>query len=105
LLMTVHPERDEQLVPLLMELETDNGPTFISSSFAPHQINGCGATYDAVSYWPETCEVVAKKRFSLFEPVGKLHKAVLILNGGSATKVFLMPAGTGCVSIKKEVVL
>jgi hypothetical protein len=28
-----------------------------------------------------------------------------VLDGGVASKVFLMSAGSGCVSIKKEVVL
>jgi hypothetical protein len=27
-----------------------------------------------------------------------------VLDGGLSTKVFLMPAGSGCVSVKKEVV-
>ena len=38
--------------------------------------------------------------------IGVIPPALLgLLDGGPATKVFLMPAGDGCVSIKKEVVL
>lgn len=105
LMMTVFEDRDEQLVPLLLESETGSGPAFFSASFAPHQSNGCGATYDAVRYWPERCEVVAEQQFGTLRKAGMLHKEIRMLDGGSATKVFLMPAGEGCVSIKKEVVL
>jgi hypothetical protein len=34
-----------------------------------------------------------------------LKKDIAVLDGGASTKVFLMPAGSGCLSIKKEVVL
>jgi len=34
-----------------------------------------------------------------------LKRDVLVLDGGPATKVFLMTAGAGCISVKKEVVL
>jgi hypothetical protein len=34
-----------------------------------------------------------------------LKKDITVLDGGAATKVLLMPAGSGCVSIKKEIVL
>jgi hypothetical protein len=35
-----------------------------------------------------------------------IHHEITVLDGGPATKVFLMKAGdNGCVSIKKEIVL
>ncbi len=71
----------------------------------PNQANGCGAAYDAVVYWPLKCDAVAAKQFASLKKVGQLKKDISVLDGGVATKVFLMPAGSGCVSIKKEVVL
>jgi hypothetical protein len=104
-LMTPPAEPDRSLVPLVMELPTEFGSAYASASFAPNQANGCGATYDAVMYWPQKCAVVAAKQFNGLKPLGQLKKDVSVLDGGVSTKVFLMPAGAGCVSIKKEVLL
>jgi hypothetical protein len=105
LLMTPPAQPDQRLLPLAMELPTEAGSAYVSASFAPNQANGCGATYDAVAYWPQTCDVVAGKQFPTYKKLGQLKKDVSVLDGGLATKVFLMSAGNGCVSIKKEVVL
>lgn len=105
LLMTPPAQPDQRLVPLAMELPTDAGAAYASASFAPNQANGCGATYDAVSYWPQKCDAVAARQFAGLKNLGQLKKSITVLDGGMATKVFLMPAGAGCVSIKKEVVL
>lgn len=105
LLMAPPAQADERLVPLAMELSTDNGSAYVAATFAPNQANGCGASYDAVAYWPQKCEAVAARQFAGLKTIGKLKKDITVLDGGVATKVFLMPAGNGCVSIKKEVVL
>lgn len=99
-----HP--DQRLIPLAMEMPTgDAGSAYISAAFAPNQANGCGATYDAVVYWSQKCEAVAAKQFAGLKRTGQMKTNITMLDGGPATKVFLMPAGSGCVSIKKEVVL
>ncbi len=105
LLMTPPAQPDQRLIPLVMEIPTASGTAYVSASFAPNQANGCGATYDAVMYWPQKCDVVASKQFATLKKMGQLKKEVTVLDGGSGTKIFLMPAGSGCVSIKKEVVL
>jgi hypothetical protein len=104
-LMPPLSQPDQRLVPLSMEIATESGSAYVSATFAPNQANGCGATYDAVVYWPQKCEIVAAKQFAALKKAGPLHKDITMLDGGVATKVFLMPAGNGCVSIKKEVVL
>jgi hypothetical protein len=105
-LMPHAQQPDTRLLPLALEVPTDAGSAYVSATFAPGQANGCGATYDAVSYWPQKCEAVAAKQFAGFKRMEQaLRKNITVLDGGAATKVFLMPAGSGCVSIKKEVVL
>ena len=104
-LMVPPGQADQRLLPLAMETITESGPAYVSATFAPGQANGCGATYDAVTYWPQKCEAVAAKQFALLKRVGNLKKEIAVLDGGLATKVFLMPAGNGCISIKKEIVL
>lgn len=105
LLMTPSAQPDQRLIPLVMEVPNESGAAYVSASFAPNQANGCGATYDAVVYWPNNCDAVAAKQFAGLKKIGQLKKSIAALDGGVATKVFLMPAGSGCVSIKKEVVL
>lgn len=104
-LMTPPNAQDQRLIPLAMEIPTESGSAYVSAQFAPNQANGCGAAYDAVVYWPQKCDAVAAKQFAALKKVGQMKKDISVLDGGLATKVFLMPAGSGCVSIKKEVVL
>lgn len=104
LLMTPLAQPDQRLIPLVMEVPNESGTAYVSASFAPNQANGCGATYDALVYWPNKCDAVAAKHFAGLKKIGQLKKAIAVLDGGVATKVFLMPAGSGCISIKKEVV-
>ena len=96
---------NDRMIPVAMEIPTENGAAYVSASFAPNQANNCGATYDAVVYWEQGCTDIAENQFKAYKNIGALGKALTMLDGGIATKVFLMPAGSGCVSIKKEVVL
>lgn len=104
-LMMPPSQPDQRLIPLAMEVPTEGGSAYVSATFAPNQANGCGAAYDAVVYWPQKCEAVAIKQFADLRRAGYVKTSIAVLDGGPATKVFLMPAGSGCVSIKKEVVL
>lgn len=104
-LMMPPSQPDQRLIPLAMEVPTDGGSAYVSATFAPNQANGCGATYDAVVYWPQPCEAVAAKQFASLKRAGQMKTSITVLDGGTATKVFLMPAGNGCISIKKESVL
>jgi hypothetical protein len=105
-LMVPPKQPDQTLVPIVMEIPLNTGNSaFVSSEFAPNQANGCGATFDAVVYWPEKCEVVVNKNFVTFKKTGFLTKDIQILSDGLYNKAFLMPAGEGCVSIKKELVM
>lgn len=105
LLLIPPAQPDQRLISLAMEVPTESGSAYVSASFAPNQANGCGAAYDAVVYWPQKCEAVAGKQFAALKKVGQLRKDITVLDGGMATKVFLMPAGDkGCIAIKKELV-
>ncbi|MFC5522838.1 hypothetical protein [Polaromonas jejuensis] len=99
-------EPDQRLTSLSMEISPRDGPSaYASASFAPNQANGCGAVYEAIVYWPQNCDTVASKQFGNAKKGPTLHKSVLTLETSGPTRIFLMPAGSGCVSIKKEVVL
>lgn len=97
---------DQRLLPLVMEIPLGPTSAIITASFAASPSGGgCGATYDAIVYWPQPCEGVVAGQFASLKRLGLLKRDVLVLDGGPATKVFLMTAGAGCISVKKEVVL
>ena len=96
---------DQQLVSVSMEIPIKGASSaYASASFAPNQANGCGGMYETVVYWPQKCDVVANKNFGALKKIGALYKTIYVRDGGVSTKIFLIPAGTGCVSIKKEVI-
>lgn len=105
-LFTSPVDPDQRLASVSLEIPAGAGAssTYASASFAPNQSNGCGGIYESVVYWPEKCEEVAAKNLRTLRRVGILAQTITVLDVGWSTKIFLMPAGNGCVSIKKEVV-
>lgn len=88
-----------------ISLETINataGLSYVATDFSPTP-GGCTAAYEAVNYWNTSCDKVAANNFPSFPRAKPLHNNIDVLDGGPSAKVFLMPAGLGCVSIKKEV--
>lgn len=98
---------DQRVFALQMEVPAGAaGNSFVDMSFAPQQANGCGATYQTVTFWAQNCETVGNQQFATLKPSQPLQRDVTVLNVGPMTKVFLMRAGVaGCISIKKEIVL
>jgi hypothetical protein len=95
-------EVDSQMASISFEVLSPEALAYASVTTAP-KWNGCGGEYEAVVYWPVNCEEVALKHFPNTKPTGLLKKNITLLGEGSNMKVFLMPAGPGCVSIKKEI--
>jgi hypothetical protein len=95
---------DQQMTSISMELPLKDNTAYASASFAPGQENYCGGMYETVVYWPNKCSEVAEKQFGALKKAVALAKNIGVRDGGESMKVFLMPAGTGCVSIKKEIV-
>lgn len=106
-LMLPSVQADQRLAPLALEMPTTLGSSaYISATFAPNQANGCGASYDAVVYWPKSCDEVTRQSYAALKVLGRLKKDIVMLDGGATTKVFLLPAGAaGCISIKREIML
>lgn len=98
--------QDQRLISVSMEIPAEAAVpvAYASASVAPNQANGCGGMYESVIYWSQSCEAVATRNFGELKKVGPLAKTITVLDGGIWTKIFLMPAGDGCVSIKKEIV-
>ena len=80
--------------------------SFASLTVAPVLAGQCAFSYDTVTYFPSACGDVSKQVFPQMEPEGVLLKNVAVLRKpgpASLMRVYLMPAGPGCVAIKKEV--
>lgn len=103
-LMLPKNQPDKLMVSASMEVSTKEVPypAYVSESFAPNQLNGCSGIYETVIYWDAGCADVAKKQFATLKSGGVLSKSIMVLDGAATMKVFLMPAGKGCVAIKKE---
>jgi hypothetical protein len=98
-------QHDKSLFSVSLEWKGKDNPTaYASATFAPNQANGCGALYETVIYWNERCETLASRQFGSLKSAGVLAGNISVLDGGAALKIFLMRAGQGCISIKKEMV-
>lgn len=106
LLISPPSQPDQRLFALAAELpkRLPGSAAYVSATFSPTPVNTCGASYDAVVYWPQGCGDLAQQIFASFRPIGTLKTDVQVLDGGPTIKVFLMPAGSGCVSIRRELV-
>jgi hypothetical protein len=94
---------DQHSLSASLELAGVGQEAYVSATFSPNPID-CDVAYDAVMWWPASCEGVARTNFAALKPQSILHKKIRVLDGGANMKVFLMPAGSGCVSIKKEII-
>lgn len=98
---------DQRLFSMQMEVPAGaSGNTWVDMTFAPNQANGCGATYQSVSYMAQSCDSLASGPYAQFRRLQAIKQDVTVLDGGPSTKVFLMKAGdSGCIAIKKEIVV
>lgn len=105
-LFTPPAQPDQRLFSSSLEISGPGEPlVYASSSFAPNQVNGCGALYETVTYWPGNCQDVGARIYGGLKSLGMLGQQTIALDAGPAARIFLMPAGNGCISIKKEVLL
>jgi hypothetical protein len=102
--LSVSPQTpNEHTASIAFEIKSPQVLSYASADFAP-LATGCGGTYEAVTHWQNSCKEVASKGYAQLKFVGVIQNSILLLEGGPQLRVFLMPAGKGCVAIKKEVV-
>jgi hypothetical protein len=97
-------DANRHLLSTSLEVQSGGASSYVGASVAPLPGGGCGALYEAVSYWANDCNDVASKVFTALPAGGKLGETITMLDGGANLRVFLMPVGSGCLSIKKEVI-
>lgn len=95
---------DQSIFSVSLSTQTLDGITrYASASFAPTTSGQAAAVYDTVEYVEQPPDVVEKSVFKNLKRKGTLGKDGVILDGGPVT-IFLMPAGSGSLVIRKEVV-
>jgi len=62
----------------------------------------CAGMYEQVIYWSQLCNVIKSTVFAKFTGDHVLLRDVQVSASGPALEVYLTPAGSGCVSVKKE---
>ena len=96
--------QDQRQVGVALELATPGGgpSAFASAEFSPESPGGCGASYESISYWPVACAELARTTLAANRSLGMLKRNIQTLELSELGRVFLMPAGAGCVLIKRE---
>lgn len=62
----------------------------------------CSGFYQQIIWWPQPCDQLKKTVFADFKTSGVLLKQVQVSELGPGLQLYLQPAGTGCISTKKE---
>ena len=96
-------DKDSSFLSVSMEV-VSGGLTYASAGFHPRMQSDCGGDYETVTYWQESCDIVASGQYANLKPLGAMLDQVQMLQGVGSIKVFLMPAGQGCIAIKKQVI-
>lgn len=105
MLFVPNEKADSQMASTSLEIVgSGNQSAYASASFAPVKEGGCQSVYDAVVWLPKSCDAVAAEEYKDMKAVGKLKDHIKVIEVVGTTRIFLMPAGEGCVSIKKEII-
>lgn len=97
--------RDPDNSMLSVSMEVANGDTlaYASASFHPRQEQECGGVYETVTYWQNACSQLVATQYPNLKKNAMLAQ-VTLLEVDPGTRIFLMPAGQGCIAIKKQVI-
>jgi len=94
---------DQALFSASLESRDGAGAHFVSAFLAPNARGGCDAGYDDVRYWGKPCGELALqdlRGLGLARPLGAQVSTFVM---GPNQHVYLLPAGVGCVTVRKEV--
>ena len=94
---------DDSLISLSSEIQTAGVLGYANVDFAPRAEGGCSAVYEQVTHWSNTCDQVHAAHYPTFQPKGALLQQIRVYYNNPQSQVMLIPAGTGCVVVKKEI--
>ncbi len=93
---------DANVVSISFELTPSpaGGSHYMSATFSPSGAGVCQAVIETVMVWQKGC-VDAGLEFPGYRVAGRLLDNVQMLSADGATRLFLMPTPSGCISIEK----
>jgi len=94
---------DQALISASIETRDAQGMHFVSAFLAPNARNGCDGGYDDIRYWPKVCDQLVIDELRGLSAIHPLGPEIGTLVAGASQRIYLMPAGAGCVSIRKEI--
>lgn len=93
------PDSDRWPAVFVVEADPPGGHAHLSTlMIAPN----CSGMYEQVIYWTQPCDAVKSTIFAKFTGEHVLTRDVKVSDSGPALEVYLSAAGTGCLSVKKE---
>lgn len=95
---------DESAFSSVIERTYSDGAILTSMTVARTKSEHCYAEYEKVIYFTDNCMATVQKNYKDAEYKGEVNKNITSLNQGGVD-VFLMPAGTGCVVVRKEILM
>lgn len=92
--------------PIVLTIESAHarsGATRLSIiTIAP--AGSCSGSYEQIITWPQSCAVLKTTVFAAFKSERPLFRTVRQSELTPGIQLYLLPAGTGCVSVKKELI-
>jgi hypothetical protein len=93
---------DQSLFSTSIETRDGVGMHFVSAFLTANARGGCDGGYDDVRYWPKSCDQLVIDEMRGLGTLRPLGPDIGTLVAGPNQHVYLMAAGQGCVSIRKE---
>ena len=95
---------DSRTVSISMELSPypSGGSAYASATFTPNALGGCEVLVESVLYWSSRCALVGLA-YPGYESTGPLLGDIEVRAPTGTARLFLKPAGAGCISVEKSV--
>ncbi|MGI4779346.1 MAG: hypothetical protein ACRYGA_14745 [Janthinobacterium lividum] len=93
---------DQSMISASIETRDGQGMHFVSAFLGPNGRSGCDGGYDDIRYWPKSCDQLVIDELRGLSAIHPLGPEIGTLVAASSQHIYLMPAGVGCVSIRKE---
>lgn len=95
---------DNNVFSSSIERTFSDGVMFTDLTVSPVTSGACSAIYNMIYYESKSCMAVAKDKYEKAKYKGELNKSITFLDDNDVD-TYLMPAGAGCIVIRKESVM
>lgn len=95
---------DTSIATISIELRAQDALAYATLTLTPRAASEtCAATYELFQHWNLACPALARQRYpQLLDTAKPLSQSITALGNHPTQRVFLIPAGTGCISVEKD---